>query len=404
MLLTQGLVIALTLPASMLVARLLGPEELGRFLTAQRICWIAILVLHLSAAHGFSYFSADTTETVRLRSVTGSALLFTAVVAPVAMLAAIGFARVQGDRGLILLMGTMAAYLPAFLLAQLLSAIMRGQLRTGQFNVVRICQPLFWLIFVVCLFVSADRDPAPLAVLFVIGHWSAALVALYLVIRNGWRPCRPDGATGEVLGYSMRAHFGQAGGELNVYLDQVILSFMLPFRSVGMYGVAANTAAAVSGASGSLLPIVQPLVQRAPADERRRTSLILIVLGAAALGVLVVALFIPMPWLIELVYGPQYTQAASVARILMAGVWLDAIGSLAGAVLFGINRPGLTSWAAGAAIATGIVLLLALVPMNGIEGAGWASVGSYLVGTSIKLGAVVRLLWRWEQLEPAPPA
>lgn len=404
MLLTQGLVILLTLPASMLVARLLGPDELGRFLTAQRVCWIAILILHLSAAHGFSYWAADTADRGRLRSLVGSALLITGVVAPAAMLAALAFAGIQGDPGLIMLMATMAAYLPAFLLSQLLSAIMRGQLRTTQFNVVRVCQPIVWLGFVVWLFTSDLHDPALVGLLFVVGHWSAALLALGLVYRNGWGARRPAGATSQVLAYSVRAHFGQAGGELNVYLDQVLLSFLMPFRSVGIYGVAANTAQAVSGVSGSLVPIVQPLVQRAQGRERRRTSFLLIVLGAAILGVLVIGLFIPMPALIELIYGAEFAPAADIARILLVGVWLEAIGSLSGAVLFGLNRPGLTSWAAGAAIVTGVGLLLVLVPRHGIEGAAWASVGSYLVGASIKFGAVLRLLSRPVPAPPSSPA
>ena len=400
MLLTQGLVIALSLPASMLVARSLVPEELGRFLTAQRVCWIVVLVLHLSAAHGYSYFSADIGDQARLRRLTGSALVFTAIVAPLAMLGSLLFAGVQGDPGLIAIMATIAAYLPAFLLSQLLSAIMRGQLRTTQFNVVRVCQPAVWLAFVVCLFTSDVHDLPLLAALFVLAHWSAALLALFLVCRNGWRPGRPAGATAGVLRYSIRAHFGQAGGELNVYLDQVLLSFLLPFRSVGLYGVAANTAAAVSGVSASLVPIVQPLVQRAPVDERRRTSLLLVVAGSAILGAVVIALLAPMPWLIGLVYGPAYAEASSIARILLVAVWIEAVGSLSGAVLFGLNRPGLTSWAAATSIVTGVVLLLILVPRQGIEGAAWACVGSYAIGATIKLATVVRLLFASEPPQP----
>ena len=404
MLLTQVLVIALTLPASMLSARLLGPEDLGLFLTAQRVCWIAILVLHLSAAHGYSYLSADTTDSSMLRRLTGSAVLFTVAVAPVAMLAAMAFASFQGDGRLVVVMTTIATYLPAFLLAQLLSAIMRGQLRSSQFNVVRVCQPLVWLAIVVYVFQADVRNLALLGVLFALAHWSAALVAVFLVCRNGWTPARPRRVTSKVLRYSLRAHFGQAGSELNVYLDQVLLSLLLPFRSVGMYGVGANTAAAVGGISGSLLPIVQPLVQRSPEVQRRRTSLILVAAGTTILGVIVIALFVPMPWLIQLVYGPEFAPAVTVARILLVAVWLDAVGSLSGAVLFGINRPGLTSWAAGISIGVGVAALLLLVPRFGIEGAAWASVGSYLVGSTMKVGAVFRLLSRSPQPQLASSA
>jgi O-antigen/teichoic acid export membrane protein len=95
MLAVQGAIVALTLPGSILLARSLGPTMLGQFTISQRYCALAIVICHLSLAHGFSYASASTQDAKVIRDLAGLAVKLTSVVAPVAIAMALALAGVN---------------------------------------------------------------------------------------------------------------------------------------------------------------------------------------------------------------------------------------------------------------------------------------------------------------------
>lgn len=390
MLLTQGTVIAVAFPASILLARSLGPAALGVFLLAQRFCGLSLTVLHLSAAHGLSYLSAGTDSPEKVRRLNATCVQIVIVVGPLSAAAAILFTLVQGSSELLSTTAMIAGFIPAIVYAQFVSGVLRGQLRTAAFNVVKLATPVAWCIVVTIFFIMGITSLYAFALAFVVCQWLSAALAAVVCYQVGWTfRNTSEMIRGSIL-FGLKAHFGQSGRDFNRFFDQVLLGFFLPFAQVGLYGVASNTASAVSGINSALIPITQPLVQRAPPE--RRTLVSLSILGGAAclVGLIVVGLIIPMPWLLSTFYGAEFVGAGTAARILLFAFWLDSLWSVSGAILFGLNRPTITSVSTGVAITVGIVALILLAPTYGIEGAAWASVLSYASGLMIDLSSVVR--------------
>lgn len=395
MLTVQAGSVALALPASILAARMLGPEQFGLLLLAQRVTGASLLVAHASAAHGFAYRAAAAKERRELTSLVVAAYYLAVAITPFGAGIALIISLCQDLPGLLPLTLLLVVFMPALLLSQFLAAVLRGQLRTTAYNVVRISQPLLYFLAVVVLTIGGAERPVEYAAAFVIAQWGAAAVAGFLA-RDHWVWDRPSwDACRNVLSYGLRAHFGQAGRELNIYLDQIILATMVPLRELGVYSVAASSAGAASGLNGALVPLIQPIVQRADGPgSRKRRSWGLIVAVTVGMGAILFVAACLMPLLLRIAYGVEYEDAAAVVRILLFAVFLDSVSAAAAAVLFGLNRPGVTGLATAVCLAVGVLSLVAFVPTYGIEGAAWASVASYGGGLLINLEMVRRSVAR----------
>jgi O-antigen/teichoic acid export membrane protein len=92
-------------------------------------------------------------------------------------------------------------------------------------------------------------------------------------------------------------------------------------------------------------------------------------------GVAVVAL--------PLLYGPAFSDAVVPACILLGGLAFEGAAAVSTAYLFGVGRPGLSSWAMGAGVAVTVALDVLLIPHFGAVGAAVASGVAYLVTTVV---------------------
>ena len=94
-----------------------------------------------------------------------------------------------------------------------------------------------------------------------------------------------------------------------------------------------------------------------------------------------------LPIFIPALYGSSFTAAVTPARILAAGLALEAVAAVITAFLYGAGRPGLNSWAMGAGLAVTIALDLLLIPHLEAVGAAIASAVAYATA-SITLIAI----------------
>jgi O-antigen/teichoic acid export membrane protein len=112
-------------------------------------------------------------------------------------------------------------------------------------------------------------------------------------------------------------------------------------------------------------------------------------LPKAALATVAVAL--PL-WLaagtaIPSVYGPDFGDAVTPARIILAGLVFEGVAAVITAFLYGAGRPGLNSIAMGVGLVATVALDLALIPPFGATGAAVASATAY-TATTLALGSM----------------
>jgi O-antigen/teichoic acid export membrane protein len=178
--------------------------------------------------------------------------------------------------------------------------------------------------------------------------------------------------------------------------DIVLLSALRGPSDVGLYRVAAL----IVGYTGNLLtPMVQavlPDIQRTlnlPRQLllRRMWRLSLVAASLFLAGALII--YIGAPWMVGLVFGPNFASAVGVIRIM---IWSAAIAGAAfwlGPLLLALKRPWIRVSAIIVAGAVQLGLLLVLVPRYGSLGAAWAYLAPGIVKSALMLAAVLSLRW-----------
>lgn len=181
------------------------------------------------------------------------------------------------------------------------------------------------------------------------------------------------------------------GGALaTVYyrIDSVMLSKLDTFSSVGIYGVAYKFVDIVHFVTSAMMLATMPvLVQAWPnrprqfAESFRRAFTVLLLVGTL---VVVEFVLFAQP-VIELLYGPEYRDAAGAASLVVGAECFAFFGSLAFTTLVAVGRHRLYPVVALAGVAVNVGLNLLLIPGRSFYGAALATLVTELV--------VVVLLW-----------
>jgi O-antigen/teichoic acid export membrane protein len=181
------------------------------------------------------------------------------------------------------------------------------------------------------------------------------------------------------LSYGGRVAIGSAADTVAGRFDQALLVAMVPSADLGLYAVAV-TAAGVSGPLASSLGLAlfpELRLERSVEAQRRRTGRALLAVLLTS-TVVAAALAMAGPWLLALLFGNSFADAATPLRLLLLGqVANDATGPLT-ARLLAAGRPGAASQASAAACVVTVIGLALLVPRLGINGAAITTTVSYL--------------------------
>lgn len=207
---------------------------------------------------------------------------------------------------------------------------------------------------------------------------------------RGWRGAPRARLAGEVVGYGVR---GQTGGLLllaNARLDFVLLAALAGPATLGLYAVAAKYAEITRLPALALTWVSYPRFAATTSAEAGSEARRWLPLALAAVGVLVVPFLLAAPWVLELLYGARFADAAGPARILLLGMLLAGGAGLATGFLYGRGRPGRNSLAVLVGLVVTVVLDLLLIPRFGAVGAAWASTASYLLTDALLIAMLLR--------------
>ncbi len=357
-----------------LLARALGPEGRGQ---------MAAVLQPLTVAEALACFGVPTAmvflvgqgrsaqQTVRRGLVAG--LPFLALTSAVLVVYSGVVSSAQGvPRGLVL---GVWAVLPVLYVISIRRGALQGTLRFGVLDLERVASPVLRLVGLALLVAAGVSWFGAYAVLHVVAVVVGSVVLLRpLRLRHG------EGAprTRDITRFATLSGLGTVAIALNSRLDQALLPMVLDRRGLGLYVVAVTLAELPSLAATVAARNVLALHSARDGCDRARLRLVVTVgLGTTVLGsVLVAALSGP---LVRVLFGAQFTDAASVVAILSIGTTLSGAGGIASAWLIGAGHPlrGSTSQLAGAAVTA--VLLLLLIEGLSPQGAAWISVAAQVV-------------------------
>lgn len=270
-----------------------------------------------------------------------------------------------------------------------LSALQAVDIRS--WNRVRLSQPFFYVLLVVVVATLGHLDVIGVTAAF-IGS-SAMQCALAWWVRRGQLAvgghCRSD-VLRPMLRYGLANTTSRVPYLVNTKVDVLVLATLVSASELGSYSVAVTLSLAAAPLSTAIGSVVLPRVA-AERDVLGRGLLTRAVGGSLGIG-LVAAVIVcgTAPVVVPLVLGHSYHNVVSLLWVLAPGAVVYGTNRVIGDILRGFDRSVSVAVAEGVALVVTVVLLVVLLPREGVLGAAVASSVAYATAFVFLLQALLR--------------
>lgn len=387
-------IIGITLLASVLVARSLGPSGRGQFATLMAVFALAMVIGELGQSASVTYHAAARPRDAGHVIAAGRRIMTVASVVTCAT-AIVGASLVLSD-------STHTTAYAIALVGCLVNAF-GGPLLYGvqardlsAWNRIRLVQPVTYTLLLAMGFL-ADR-------LSLITLAMALVASTACGLTYAWFVARQLGITGgsarrhEVVAQARYGALASSAGipiSLGQNLDKLALTALTSSAFVGNYAVAGSVAALSQPVATAVASVSFPQIAAADdsVTQRRlgRSALIRSLLASSAIALLIATVSV---WLVPLVFGSAFKSAVFLVWVLIPGYLLRATNTVMTGMLRGVGQPGA---AARAQIGAALAFLLGLVPAV-------AFVGDTGVGVALALGEGLGLVLGWQSWRRGAPA
>lgn len=365
------------LGSSIVVARLLGPEQKGIVTAALVLPMMLASFTTFGLPYANVYFLHQTPQRGAL-FVNG--MLFAAAMS----LAGIGlclaclpalrssyFAGVPSP-GLI----TLALLaLPLSLFRSLLLQFLRGLEHYRTAAAAGLVFEAAKVVLILVLWLAAGID---LAAAFCIAVGAAAAVDLFL-LGAVLRALRGETLRADApllrrsLVYGLKEHAGTLLSTVDDKLDLLLLTFMLTRADLGIYAVAIGLGASVQLLPESISFVLLPRLAKARRLEKQHLAVRRSIIYSMGFLLLAWILFLAIGRpLVRLLYGEAFAPAYGLTSVMMLGMVALSIVSMINKFFSAIGRPEKRMWVRMICLPIKCVLLIGLSHMFGMTGAAWA--------------------------------
>ncbi len=412
----NGLSILLSGVTSILIARALGPEQLG-FLVwfASGTGTVALFTDLIGIYHANAYLLASEHQAFDAQSIRGTILgyglvtgllagLLFALVMPVRLVVFRGF--VEPAWGFLIGLNIFGLVL----LAQMRSLLL-GNSRFLSLGISNFCQVGLYSIFAVIFAYGLGwRSGIQVTGAQVLSTWICVIALLIPLLWQGikfpsvsyLKACFRIGRRAALINWLSFLH---------MRVDQYLVNTFLGSSAIGLYGIAVSLGELLTRVPSMLGMVLFPTVASDPnrRDATRktlqRTRGVVITTGVASLILTILA-----PVVVNLLYGEEFSGSARLLRLLLpAMVFLSGL-LMVNNHLAGSGYPTILTLSMGLGLGANLLLNLFLLPKIGVTGASIASSITYGVQFFILLGHLFRRLNReaynddritFTQVEPA---
>lgn len=384
----------LTFPASILLARILGPAAKGEVALALMVPALIALVANLGLGQAISFLVGSKRHPTSkiIATVVGFWLLFSALLVPVASgAAALGWLSAVAprvERGLLVLSSLL---LPLILGHQYLGYIVLGQQRFLAHNLPAVIHGSTHLLGIV-LWVWAVSMGTYGAVLAAIGAEMVVIATLLVLVRRDWdhRPRLDWSILREALSYGFRGQIGNVLQFFNYRLDVVILGWFRDLSEVGLYSLAVSIGEFLWYVPNAGAMVIFPKTAASGRRAGQLTPVAFRIIGVLT-ALSAAAFYIAAPPAIALVYGADFRGSVLPLFWLLPGIVCLGASKILSADLAGRGRPEINSIGAAISLIVTVALDLLFIPRYGMVGAAAASTLSYLT-------TLLYTLWAYRQV------
>jgi len=375
--------------ATILVARLLGPEGAGGYAIAQTLILLLTVATTLGVEHGVTYFVSSGRWAVAdaYRSAQRVALVSGMVGAALGLGARLLVPSAFG--GLSVATTAVAVAALPFALSWLYATYLA--LATDRYEAYALPPALQSIAAMCAVGVLAALFGVPGAVAgFVAAHVLTALVVAVTVRRRLTAPGGPHATTTEerplrrAVAFGIKGYLANALQFLNYRIDVFVLAGVAGTAAVGQYSVAVAATGVMwllpQALSEVLFPRVAALRARTDAEgeatrafvetKSLRHTVLIVVASTLVLAAAIELLVVP-------IYGSEFRPAIELGLILLPGVALIGIAGTLSATIVGHGKPGYSLAIAVITTPITIALYAILIPAYDATGAAVASSISY---------------------------
>ncbi|MBW4468478.1 MAG: oligosaccharide flippase family protein [Pegethrix bostrychoides GSE-TBD4-15B] len=260
-------------------------------------------------------------------------------------------------------------------------------------NRLRLLIPLITLVALISLAVADAITPLTSSLAYTLN----GLPIFFWTLTRLWRLLRPQwqgitSAAQQLVHYGLRSYGVDLLGALSLQLDQVLVVSFLDPASMGTYVVALSLSRMLNVFQMAIAAVLFPRAAARPMSE------VIALTGQAArlttaltftVGLAIIALG---PFLLELLYGAEFVQAARVLYILVIEAVISGAALVLAQSFMALGNPGVVTVLQGAGLALSVPLMIWLIPIFGLVGAGLALLASTVVRLLFTLSCYPLLL------------
>ncbi|MBL8208032.1 MAG: oligosaccharide flippase family protein [Blastocatellia bacterium] len=265
------------------------------------------------------------------------------------------------------------ALMPIAMLTEISIGAFRAREEFGLYNRLRVLTPVLTLIGFGDLLWLGAMTPLNAAI--------ATLTACSLVgasfTLHHVRACRPvfaglASSARRLFSYGWRASGNDLLVNLSLQADALLVVALLSPEAMGFYTVALSLSRSLNVFSTAVVNVLFPRTAgRSVAEVIATTGRALRVTLIAVIAI-AMALMLTAESLLRFVYGAEFVHALPVFRLLLIEAILTCAFTILLQPFLALERPGVVSLLQGIGLALSLVLLLLLIPLFGLLGAGLA--------------------------------
>jgi len=372
--------VLISLPMSVLLARVLGAEGKGVLSIVQLVAATAAALFNMGIGAAFIYYAARREASGR-DAVRLSVLLSFAITTMLLLVFSVGGERLStalvGDARMWLVLLGVASVFPV-LVAQLLNCFVVGSGSIRAASLINASALAVQLIAYVLLWVFGVLTPATAVVVWVVAVVGATLVwvRLSLQFRVSDVEAGVRALYRRIYRYGLTAWVSGSFTHVALRQDMFLLAYFKSPADVGVYSIAVTMAELSWFIPGSLNVVLMPKVA-SERDGARDIALRLSRLTWLVTVVVAVAIWLLAIQIVPAVFGKEFTSSILPLGLLIPGVVGYSLASTAAAYVQGMGHP--KDWAVAAGVNTVVNLSagLVLIPRFGVAGAAIASSISY---------------------------
>lgn len=384
----QILALLMSLAASIIIARSLGPGGNGQYSVAMLLptSLIVFLNLGISSANVFYVGRHSVSPVIACRA----SILIWSIVTSVGV--AIGALLIfnMGEEWFpgvpsVLLWLAFASF-PLGMLQAYLSSLLQAVQDFQRFNIVTILSPVVMLVLVI-IFLLLECNVVAVISAAVLTQL-ANLVITYLLLRpHIYQITQDDYGVNcasyimQALRYGYKAHLSNIITFVNYRVDIFLVNLLLNPVSAGIYVISVSMSEKLWLLSQAVSTVVLPKLSELHAEEEVRRQLTPLIARWMLIFVIIVALIFAMvgPLLITFIFGRDYIGSVAPFLFLLPGIVLANITRVLANDIAARGRPELNMYTSFVVIVVNIAGNLYLIPHLQLSGAAIATTIAYSI-------------------------